>query len=82
MEQPKYRKNKELECYERVLNGIIAVNIGAASIPLDELSLWGGFLNAWAQFQKENRNGITRMIRQFGRDERCSSNKKHKPEGR
>jgi len=46
MEQPKYRKNKELECYERVLNGIIAVNIGAASIPLDELSLWGGFLNA------------------------------------
>ena len=68
-----FKKNKELKCYEKFLNGIIAVNIGAASIPIEELSLWESFLNAWERFQKENKNDISKMIRQFGRDEGSSS---------
>lgn len=64
MEKPE--KKNDLKCYEKILNGIIAVNIGAASIPVEELSSWGGFLNAWERFQRENKIDIARMIRQFG----------------
>jgi hypothetical protein len=40
------QKKKELECYEKFLNGIIAVNIGVASFPVEQLSSGDGFLNA------------------------------------
>ena len=68
MTQPTYQKNKELECYERMLNGIISMHIGAASIPIGELSSWESFLDDWERFHKDNKNDISRMIRQFGRD--------------
>jgi hypothetical protein len=77
-------KKENLKCYEKVLNGIIAVNIGAASIPIEKLSLWESFLNDWECFQKDNKNDISKMIRQFGRDEGNSlkHRRKRKSEGR
>lgn len=70
MEQLKYQIKDELECYQRILNGIIAINIGTVIIPPDDLTKWEGFIAAWTRFQKENKDDITRMIHQFGNWER------------
>lgn len=63
-------KKEELKSYEKILNGIIAVNIGAAIIPFEKLSPWEHFLADWARFQKENKKDITAMMRQFGKVEK------------
>lgn len=67
MDPLNYQKKSELECYQRILNGIIAINIGTAIIPPDDWSKWEVFLAAWARFQQENKEDITRMVHQFGK---------------
>lgn len=70
MDKLVFEKNEELKSYEKILNGIIAVNIGAAIIPFEKLSSWEHFLADWARFQKENKKDITAMMRQFGKVEK------------
>lgn len=78
MDQLDYQRKSELECYQRMLNGIIAINMGTAIIPFDNLSSWEGFIDAWVRFQKENEEAITAMIHQFGKDQEKSA--KQSPE--
>ena len=59
-------EKEELKAYEKILNGVIAVNIGIASLPVERLPMWASFLDAWEKFQRENRDSIARMIQQFG----------------
>lgn len=73
MDQLKYQIKDELECYQRILNGIIAINMGTAIIPSDDLTKWEGFIAVWTRFQKEYKEDITRMIHQFGKDQETSS---------
>jgi hypothetical protein len=57
---------EELKNYERILNGIISINIGVAGIPVERVELWRDLLFDWWRFQRENSEGIARFIRQFG----------------
>ena len=56
----------EHEAYQRILNGIISVHIGVASLPVEQLPEWEDFLKKWNLFQRESSDDIARMIRQFG----------------
>lgn len=73
MDQHKHQIKDELECYQRILNGIIAIDMGTAIIPFDDLKKWEGFIAAWVRFQKENKKDITRMIHEFGKGQENSS---------
>ena len=73
MDQYKYQIIDELECYQRILNGIIAIDMGTAIVPSDDLKKWEDFIAALVRFQKENKENITSMIHEFGKDRENSS---------